>query len=352
MVDKLHAYLEREVEPGLTRGDFIKMISVLVGLELTGAAHIADVIINGGKSKILADVSRAMGRPDTPDDVKGGLATYVPLVAGLTAFSLLTRHSVNKFNERGGSRREFLKLVGDIPKNFAWSLVTTGFGFFAEPTVVGAAAENYFRGERVKKEKFDQATEGIGRMFAETMNSGKPLITLDNYQGEARENILKLTHELRGSLNSPDGTSRINAKQLFAWACIAPTGDRGIYEKYLQKLLPIDPTKRLNEDEQKKISLFAETLDTITGPISQTYADETVANALMEASFRTMALVIDPDANLWQGDEFTLKSTTFSTPQMVNRKSSGMPVYTPFRAGDTPDMKKDIITFTLNPHNP
>jgi hypothetical protein len=182
---------------------------------------------------------------------------------------------------------------------------------------------------------------------------------LDNYSGVARQNILLTTKYLRDAFASDDPVRRIAAKHVFAWMCLSPTDDKSVYKTYFHDLLPLDPRERyISSDDQRKVQLFVETLDSVTSGIDQeindkklTFSDSQVADAMVEATFRTFALVIDPESNMWSVNEFTLSAASYTAQGNVVRTSNHDLVFKPFSIGDIPVQSNTPINFLLDTHN-
>ena len=116
-------------------------------------------------------------------------------------------------------------------------------------------------------------------------------------------------------------------------------------------MVPLDPTEQnLSEDDQAKVNLFMETFDAVTSDFDAQYSDSAVADAMIEAAFRTMAVVSDPSSELWRDNELTFTKTSFTIPATLNRTKIGAPKFTPYRAGDKINTSTDTITIVLDTH--
>ncbi len=350
---------------------FLEVLLPLVGLEVVGAAYATDLILHGDKN-FLYQETKYFPRGDTPNDVKATL-TYTPLGFGIVTGAILTRHSYHSFKENafdqekieelgkfGAARRAFLKLVFyDTARNAAWSLVSTGFGFFMEPTVIGAAVDEHYLDQRLQKEQFTTNLRNIQKLVEETVNNRNSHVSLDNYTDQAREIILDYTAVAREAFASDDPTRRLNAKHIFAWMCLNTTGDRTIYEAYFKDKLPLDPSEypQLSPDDQRKVDLFVESFDMVTSVLEvktrfkeETYPNSVLSNAMIEAAFRTMALVINPNLDNWKVDDFTITAQTLTNSGVINRTTTGAPKYTSFQEGDTPSYEDRSFVLHLDPH--
>jgi hypothetical protein len=340
-------------EAGMTRRQFLGTLLGIVGFEVLGAGYVVDMIEHGWKSKTLLNISTNF--KDTPANIRSA-STYIPLTVGIGSFSLLVKSDFQKYKEQGGTRRAFLQFIRNAARDIGYAATFTGISTFLEPLFVGATVDNYFKGEREKRERFASAVNGIRVMVADTLHNKQSHVSLDNYQGQDRQNILNLSASLRDALSSDDAVRRLTAEHIFAWTCIAPTGDKTVYKKFVENHLPYDPNEQnISAEDQLKVNLFIETLDSVTNFMDNktigNIPDGVLANAMIEATFRTMSLILDPNSDAWKNNEFILQTIKNSLSPVVNETTHGAPHFRPFQSGDQMQTTTNTFGILLDPHN-
>lgn len=170
-------------------------------------------------------------------------------------------------------------------------------------------------GESAQRQEANTQVPALQQMITETL-IGSSTVCLDNYPQSPfpfffpsfQDTFIQSIKNSEGELLSPDSKIREHAKQLLAWQLVTPNGNPAIYDNFIKRIAPINPKDKKDANSR----FFLDTLDAVTNFTPSNFTDpKRPAEALCEATFRTLNLMNNPKGNDWKKDTLTFKSTKY-----------------------------------------